>query len=211
MGTATGVEDPRRTVTGVVLAGGRGQRMGGADKGLVLLAGRELARHVLDALRPQVHEVIINANRNTEAYARMGCRVIGDALGGFHGPLAGMASAMRAARTRYIATVPCDAPFLPVDLVARLYAGLRAARAEIAAAEDGERLQPVFALLDCALLPALETYLARGERKIDRWYAEHRCTRVSFADHPRAFLNVNTPEEIAAAERELAAGDARSP
>jgi len=192
------------SVTGVILAGGEARRMGGRDKGLVPLAGRALVGHVIDVLAPQVREIIINANRNLEAYARFGHRVIPDTLEGFHGPLAGMASALQAATTTYIATAPCDSPFLPADLVARLYTGLQVEAAEVAVAHDGERMQPVFSLIDRRVLPGLLAFLGRGERKIDRWYAELRCVRVDFADARQTFVNINTPEEIAAAEAGLA-------
>lgn len=193
----------RSRITGVLLAGGRAQRMGGQDKGLVPVAGRPMAAWVLEALRPQVAAVIINANRNRESYAGFGHPVVADALEGYCGPLAGMASAMAAAETPYILTAPCDSPFLPGDLAARLYRALEVQQAEIAAAHDGERLQPVFALLATDLRASLEAYLAAGERKIDRWFQTRRLAVVDFSDQPRTFLNLNTPEELAAVEAQL--------
>lgn len=174
--------------------------MGGRDKGLVEVAGRPMIEYVLEALRPQVNTVLINANRNMETYARYGAAVIPDALPGFHGPLAGMASGMGAAHTPLIMTVPCDSPFVPTDLVQRLASAKQDANAEIAVAHDGKRMQPVFSMLDTALLNALETFLGRGERKIDRWFAEHRITIVDFSDRPETFINVNTPEEVSRVE-----------
>ncbi|ROR32320.1 molybdenum cofactor guanylyltransferase MobA [Inmirania thermothiophila] len=193
-------------VTGAVLAGGRGRRMGGRDKGLLELAGRPLAAHILDALRPQCEALLINANRNREAYEALGVPVVGDALAGFQGPLAGFAAALAAATTPLVATVPCDSPLVPPDLVARLRAALEAAGAEIAVAHDGRRLQPVFALLRRELLPSLEAYLAAGDRKIDLWYPRHRTVEVDFSDRPEAFMNANEPEQLAELAARVGAG-----
>ena len=193
-------------ITGVILAGGEARRMGGRDKGLVEVAGRPMIEYVLESLRPQVSSVLINANRNDEFYARYGVPVIADALSGFNGPLAGMASGMRVADTPMIITVPCDSPFVPGDLVTRLAGAKQDASAEIAVADNGERMQPVFALLDTSLLGSVEGFLARGERKIDRWFAEHRCTSVDFSDRPETFINVNTPEEVTRVEAMIRTG-----
>lgn len=190
-------------VTGVVLAGGRARRMGGQDKGLIELAGRPLVEHALAALGPQVAALMINANRNLERYRAYGHPVVADRVGDFSGPLAGMASALERATTGWIVTVPCDSPNVPADLVARLLAARAREDAELAVAHDGERLQPVFALLDRALLPSLEGFLAEGERKIDRWYARHRYARADFSDHPEAFLNANTPQDLERLEHAL--------
>jgi molybdenum cofactor guanylyltransferase len=196
--------DSRDTVTGVILAGGEARRMGGQDKGLIEIAGRPMIEYVIDAFRPQVGTLLINANRSHEHYGRYGLPVIADDSQGFNGPLAGMASSMRAAVTEYIATLPCDSPNVPPDLVARLYRRLRAENAEIAVAHSGERMQPVFSLLKCALLGSLMSYLDSGERKIDRWYARHRTATVDFSDRPDTFINVNTPEDIEKIEASLA-------
>ncbi|MCG3202830.1 MAG: Molybdenum cofactor guanylyltransferase [Gammaproteobacteria bacterium] len=190
----------RGEITGVVLAGGRATRMGGADKGLLRVAGRPMVEHVLRALRPQVGNLLVNANRNIDRYREFGVTVVTDLMEGFCGPLAGMASAMQVARTAYVLSVPCDSPFLSEDLAARLHRGLVLDGARIAVADSGGRLEPVFALLDRSLLPSLLAYLEAGERKIDRWYAQHPMTRVDFADESAMFLNLNTPEEVAAAE-----------
>jgi len=196
---------PRDQITGVVLAGGRSQRMGGQDKGLVELAGRTMIEHVVAALRPQVGALIINANRNQETYARLGYPVVPDGVGDYFGPLAGMASAMQKAGTRYILTAPCDSPLVPANLAERLYDAMSREDAEIAVAHDGERMQPVFALLRCDLLDSVLAFLASGERKIDRWYAQHRSALADFADRPETFLNVNTPAERATLEERLEA------
>ena len=196
---------PREEVTAVVLAGGRARRMGGEDKGLVEVAGRPMVAHTIDVLRPQTVEVIVNANRNTEAYrAITGCRVIADTVGGFAGPLAGMASALEASATRLLLTAPCDSPLLTGELGPRLHAAMSRYGAEIAVAHDGERMQPVFALLTRGLLPDLLAFLAAGERKIDTWYATRHAVTADFSDILDTFLNVNTPQERDRLERRLA-------
>jgi len=182
-------------ITGVILAGGRARRMGGKDKGLVTLAGRPMVEHVLEVLRPQVSTILINANRNSARYAAYGYPVVADRDGDFSGPLAGMASAMSEAPTPFIVTVPCDGPLLATDLVSRLALALARNQADLAVAHDGERMQPVYALLPVRLLPSLERWLAAGERKIDRWYALHHVALADFSDRARMFINVNTPED----------------
>ena len=199
---------PRREVTGVVLAGGRARRMGGADKGLVAVNGEAMVTHALRGLRPQVSALFINANRNQERYAALGdCKVIADADGDYAGPLAGMASAMQHATTRYILTVPCDSPLLAPNLGQRLFAALAADHGEISVAHDGTRMQPVFALLDCALRESIVGYLSGGGRKIDAWYAQRRLALADFADYPEMFLNINTPEDRDSLEKRLAGQD----
>ncbi len=199
--------DPRTEVTGVVLAGGQGRRMGGTDKGLLELAGKPMVQHVLERLRPQVKTVLINANRNTERYAKFGCQVVADRVGDFFGPLAGMASGMRAARTEFVLTVPCDSPLVAADLAERLASALNEHGADIAVASDGERLHPVFALLACRLYDSVVKFLEHGERKIDRWFEGQRTVVVDFSDRRRSFLNVNHPEDRDVLEQELATGD----
>ena len=193
----------RERVTGVILAGGRATRMGGVDKGLVPINGRPMIAWVIDVLRPQVADVMINANRNHERYGEFGCPVIDDGDSEFRGPLAGMASAMRTAGTPYIAVVPCDSPLINEELVARLYAAVVSSGSPIAAAHDGERLQPVFALLACDLLADLAGYLDDGQRKIDRWYARHGYATVDFSDMAESFANINAPEDRSALEQSL--------
>jgi molybdopterin-guanine dinucleotide biosynthesis protein A len=169
--------------------------MGGEDKGLVELAGRTMVGHVVERIRPQVGSLIINANRNLERYQTLGYPVISDEVGDFSGPLAGMASAMRLARTSYLATVPCDSPLIPEDLVRRLYDVLARDMAEISVAHDGVRMQPVCALLRCGLLSSLLDYLHAGGRKIDVWYGQHHFVTADFSDTPGSFVNINTPQE----------------
>jgi len=194
----------REQVTGVILAGGRATRMGGVDKGLVQIGGRPMIAWVVDTLRSQVADVLINANRNHDSYRGFGCDVVDDGDSEFRGPLAGMVSGMRAARTPYIAVVPCDSPLLHGSLVQRLHDAARASGAPIAAAHDGGRLQPVFALLSCELLDDLAGYLDDGERKIDRWYARHGYESVDFSDVAESFANINAPDDKRALERALA-------
>ncbi len=192
---------PSADITGLLLAGGQGARMGGADKGLLVLDGVTLAERVLQRLRPQVGTLLINANRHAEQWAGFDHPVIGDQLSGYPGPLAGMHAGLSACRTTWLATVPCDSPFLPADLVARLAAGLTQQEgAELAVARTADGLQPVFALLSCSLDAPLADYLAGGGRKLDRWMLSRRLAVVDFAD-AGAFANINTPEELAAAAR----------
>lgn len=182
-------------ITAVVLAGGRGRRMGGKDKGLVELNGAPLIEHVLSAVSPQTGELVINANRNIEEYQRYGFPVVSDTMTDYQGPLAGFASTMAAAETNYIVTIPCDSPLLPDDLVQRLVHALQREDAELAVAHDGKRLQPVFALIKVKLLPSLLEFLQRGDRKIDLWYAQHKMAKADFSDIPETFLNINTPAD----------------
>jgi molybdopterin-guanine dinucleotide biosynthesis protein A len=196
---------PRDDITGVVLAGGRARRMGGEDKGLVLVDGEAMVVHALRGLKPQAGALLINANRNRQHYAELGgCEVVADADGDYAGPLAGMASAMQRATTRYILTVPCDSPLLASDLGERLFAALVAEDTEISVAHDGVRMQPVFALLDCALHHSIVAYLGSGERKIDAWYASRHIALADLRDRPDMFLNINTPEDRDLLETRLA-------
>lgn len=196
---------PGGEVTGLLLAGGRATRMGGRDKGLIDLAGRSLAAHVLATLTPQVDALLINANRHEDEYAALGAPVVRDPLEGFLGPLAGVLAGLEAASTPLVATLPCDSPFVPPDLVARMRTGLDRAGAGIAVAHDGERRQPVFMLLHTDLAPDLRAWLEQGGRKIDAWYEGHTIADVDFSDAPETFININTPDERDAAADRLAA------
>ena len=183
-------------ITGVILAGGQGRRMGGVDKGLRELRGKPMVKWVLERIAPQVDEVLINANQNLEVYAGFGPRVIPDEIGGFAGPLAGLQRGLSEARHPLVATVPCDTPFLPADLVARLHAALTAHGAQLAVARTGDQPHPVFCLCRRDVLPHLTQFLAGGGRKIDAWYATLNVAEVAFDDEPAAFSNINTPEEL---------------
>jgi molybdopterin-guanine dinucleotide biosynthesis protein A len=188
-------------VTGLILAGGQGRRMGGVDKGLQVLRGKPMVAWVLERLKPQVTEVIINANQNQAEYARFGCRVVGDEIGGFAGPLAGLHAGLRANVHPFLVTVPCDSPFLPLDLVRRLHAALVANHADLAVAKTGDQPHPVFSLVRESLAGHLAQFLAGGGRKIDAWYASLKVVEVPFDDEPDAFSNINTPEELAEHEK----------
>lgn len=193
--------DPIRTedITGLVLAGGRGSRMGGVDKGLQNHRGLPLALHALLRLQPQVGHTMINANRNLAAYESMGVPVWPDPLADYPGPLAGLLAGLEHCETPYLVTVACDTPDFPADLVARLAQALAAGDAEIAMAatrEDGTvQRQPVFCLLQASLLDSLVAYLHGGQRKIDRWASQHRCVEVVF-DDGAAFFNANTLTDL---------------
>ncbi|WP_035854786.1 molybdenum cofactor guanylyltransferase MobA [Dechloromonas agitata] len=186
----------RPDITGVVLAGGLGRRMGGVDKGLQLLHGRPMAAWVAERLAPQVDELLINANQNAERYAALGHRIIADQVPGFAGPLAGLHAALSAASHPWVATAPCDSPFLPTDLVARLSDALITRNADLAVARTFDQPHPVFCLCKRDLLPHLTAYLASGERKFDRWYATLQAVEVAFDDEAAAFENINTRDEL---------------
>lgn len=186
----------RSDITGIVLAGGQGRRMGNVDKGFVDFGGRPLVAHVIARLAPQVATIVVNANRNAERYAAFGYPVVADAVGGYAGPLAGLHAGLSAAKTDFVATSPCDSPFLPDDLVARL-AGAFGAPIDIAVARTFDQPHPVFALARRSVLPHLTRFLESGGRKIDAWYATLPMTEVGFDDEPDAFRNINTPAELA--------------
>jgi molybdopterin-guanine dinucleotide biosynthesis protein A len=191
----------RDAITGLVLAGGRGQRLGGVDKGLQDWRGQPLVDHAIARLAPQVRELMISANRNTADYARRAARVLADASADFPGPLAGVLAGLRAAPTPWLAVVPCDSPRLPADLVERLALGLDG-RAGAVVQRDlgaaGVRLEPVCCLLSTTLADDLARYLAGDGRKVEAWLSRH-ATPVRF-DRPEdvaAFANINTPDDLA--------------
>jgi molybdenum cofactor guanylyltransferase len=186
----------RIAVTGLILAGGQGRRMGGVDKGLQLLRDRPLIAWVLERLGPQVDEILVNANQNLERYRSFGHPVLPDEVGGFAGPLAGVERGLALARNELVVTAPCDSPFLPAELVARLHQGLSQNGAELAVARTGEQAHPVFCLCQRSLHADLRDYLAGGGRKIDAWYARLRVAEVPFDDMPEAFSNINTRDEL---------------
>jgi molybdenum cofactor guanylyltransferase len=199
---------PATAITGLVLAGGRGQRMGGADKGLQVLQGRPLAAHVLARLAPQVGALAINANRHADTYAALGApwhaQVLADTLPDYPGPLAGLLAGLAAARTDWLLAAPCDSPWLPDDLAAQLADAALAGNADIATvttrnAAGVVSLHPVFVLLRTTLADDL-AFLGAGERKVRAWYARHRTAEVAFADE-RAFYNINSLQELADLDR----------
>ena len=182
------------TITGLLLAGGQGRRMGGVDKGLQTLRGKPMAQWALERLAPQVDEVLINCNQNLDAYSRFGHRLVPDEIGGFAGPLAGLHAGLKAATHCLVATVPCDSPFLPLDLVQRLHQHLQ--DKDLAVAKTGAQAHPVFSLVRKDVAGNLEAFLRAGGRKIDAWYASLRTVEVSFDDEADAFRNINTLEEL---------------
>ncbi len=195
-------------VTGLILAGGRGTRMGGTDKGLQIFRGQPLALNTLERLQMQqgqaLAEVMINANRNLSAYAAFGTPVWPDTLDGFAGPLAGFMTGLEHCQTPLLLTVPCDTPLFPLDLVQRMHQALRREQADLAMAaaceEDRQlRAQPVFCLMRVGLLESLVAFTQQGGRKIDAWTALHRTVLVPFnepTDNPQAFFNANTAAQL---------------
>jgi molybdopterin-guanine dinucleotide biosynthesis protein A len=186
-------------ITGLILAGGRGTRMGTVDKGLQDFRGKPMVVHVIARLAPQVQGLMINANQNLDTYRAFGFPVWPDKVQEFAGPLAGLQAGLAHCATPYLVTAPCDSPFMPDDLVPRLSAALIEANADVAVAVTGNgasrQPHPVFCLLKCALLPNLEAYLAQGGRKVDAWYASLGVAEVEFNDEA-AFRNINTLEEL---------------
>ena len=188
-------------VTGLILAGGQGRRMGGVDKGLQPFRGKRLVDHAFERLAPQVGGIIVNANQNQDLYRSLGVRVVSDAIDGYAGPLAGLHAGLSVSRRPYLVSVPCDSPFLPSDLVDRLFAGLEGSGAELAVARTGKWLQPVFCLLRSGVRDQLTDFLKGGGRKVDAWYATLRVCEVAFDDEEDAFSNINTSEELKAFEQ----------
>ena len=188
-------------ITGLILAGGRGSRMGNVDKGLQPFKDKPMVAHVLARFQPQVDEVLINANRSIDEYAALGHRVIPDAINGFAGPLAGLHIGMTHAAHPLVATTPCDSPFLPLDLIARLAAAMQKEDADLAVAKTFDQPHPVFCLVKTSLSPHLQAFLESGQRKIDKWYATLHVVEVAFDDQEAAFSNINTVEELKSFEQ----------
>ncbi|MCC4265620.1 molybdenum cofactor guanylyltransferase [Oceanimonas baumannii] len=181
-------------ITAVILAGGRGLRMQGADKGLLPLWGQPLVSHLLGRLTPQVGQVLINANRNLEHYRGL-APVIPDDDYHFAGPLAGFQAGLNHAPSEWVLFVPCDSPLVPDDLAARLCAAVHR-HDDIAVVDDGARLHTATALIHQSLLPSLCNYLDGGDRKLQLWYERHRLIPVDFSDEADAFDNLNTPQAL---------------
>ena len=190
---------PQSGLTGLVLAGGMGRRMGGVDKALLSLHGRPLLAHVVERLRPQVDEILINANGVDVRYAAFGERVVADEIGSRPGPLAGLHAGLVHSKHPWVLAVPCDAPCLAPDLGARLMRGIQHSDTEIVIARVGGRVQPVFCLVSAALANPLRDYLAGGGRAVMGWIETRRASIVDFY-YVAAFTNVNTPEELASLE-----------
>lgn len=186
-------------IAGLILAGGLGSRLGGVDKGLVELDGKPLVAHVIERLAPQVGDLMINANRNLEAYAAFGVPVLPDRVAGYLGPLAGVDAGLAACADAidWIVTAPCDSPFLPTDLVGRLLSAAQAAGTEVAMPRAAGQYQPVFLLVHRRAAAALRAYLDEDGRKVERWVRAQRHVVVDFEDCPQAFVNINTAAELA--------------
>ena len=197
------VFDAKENLSAVILAGGQGSRMGHSDKGLVMLAGRPLIEHVIECIAMQVTHVLINANRNLAEYQKYGYPVITDENDEFMGPLAGIVSALGDVQTPYLLVCPCDTPHPPKDLAQRLHNMLTEHNADIAVADDGERIHPVFCLMKTDLRSSLSEYLTQGGRKIDRWFDKLKTVRCDFGDKADAFRNINTPEDLSKLEKEM--------
>lgn len=194
-------------ISAVILAGGQGRRMQGADKGLLTLWGQPLVAHGCARLKPQVAELLINANRNSSRYQEFAPTFSDDVdkdndaepAVDFNGPLAGFAAGLRHAAHDWVLFVPCDSPLLPLDLAKRLTAAI-SHPGQIAVAHDGERLHAATVLLHKSLLPSLQDYLSKGDRKLQLWYAQHEVILVDFSDQQSAFTNLNTPDALAELE-----------
>jgi molybdopterin-guanine dinucleotide biosynthesis protein A len=183
-------------ISGVILAGGLGRRMGGVDKGLQRLDDKPMVQWVLERFAPQVDEVWINANQNAERYAAFGYPLLPDQIQGFAGPLAGLHAALSQATHPLVASVPCDSPFLPNDLVARLATALESPAVQLAVARTFAQPHPVFCLCQRALLPHLTAFLQSGNRRFEHWYATLNIVEVAFDDEAEAFSNINTHAEL---------------
>ncbi|MHB8666627.1 MAG: molybdopterin molybdotransferase MoeA [Burkholderiales bacterium] len=207
----SGAERADDRVTGLILAGGQGRRMGNVDKGLELFRGKRLVDHVYERLAPQVGGVIVSANQNHDAYKTFGVRVVSDAIGNFAGPLAGLHAGLSVSRRPYLASVPCDTPFLPKNLVERLMAQLEQSGADLAVARTGNQPHPVFCLARRGVLEHLTNFLKGGGRKIDAWYASLDVVEVNFDDQAEAFTNINTPEQLATFASASGAAPAAAP
>lgn len=183
-------------ISGVILAGGRGSRLSGDDKGLIEVAGEPMINLIIERFLPQVSNVVINANRNIATYERYGFPVIEDSHVDFAGPLAGMSAALNTCSTSHLATVPCDTPFLPSDVVSRLATALVDTESQIAIARGGDRPQPAFTLLSVNLAQSLCNFLRDGGRKISTWYKTQNYVEVDFGPDATPFANVNTPQDL---------------
>ncbi len=188
-------------ITGVIIAGGQARRMGNVEKGFIPLAGKPMIQYVIDALRPQVGELLINANQDLDAYRRLGLPVISDHLPGQLGPLAGFATALNAASREWVQIAPCDGPFLTSDLVPRLHRQLMESEAVACIPHDGTRLQPLFGLFHRSLAPSIQRFLDKGDRKLHLWLESQQFTVADFSDCPKSFSNINTPQQLAQAEQ----------
>ena len=182
-------------ISAITLSGGRATRMGGVDKGLILLQNKPLIQHVISRLQPQVDEIFINANREIAQYEAFGFKVLQDENQDFAGPLAGILLGLKHAKHELVLAVPCDSPLLPADLVARLYNGMAESRMDIVVASSDGNAHPVFCLMKKSVLPSLIDFLDDGERRVSAWQKSQAYCEVDFSDCNNAFVNLNTLEE----------------
>ena len=187
----------------IILSGGRATRMNGVDKGLVLLQNKPLIQHVIERLSPQVDEILINANREIAQYAAFGLKVLQDENQDFAGPLAGILLGLKHAKHDLVLSVPCDSPILPLDLVERLHNNMLENRMDIAVASSDGNAHPVFCLMKKSVLPSLVDFLNAGERKVSAWQKSQKYIKVDFSDCADAFVNLNTPQDLADLEQKL--------
>ena len=195
----------KNNVTGLILAGGRAQRMGGIDKGLIPFKGKPLIESAIALLQPQVEHILINANRNLEQYAKYGYPVLPDEKQNFSGPLAGFLVGLKHCTTTYMLTSPCDSPLLPSDLTVKMMTELERGGFDLVYASSKEAnqkiwAQPVFCLMRRDLSRSLESFLSAGDLKIDQWFKKIKASTVVF-ENAIAFSNVNTPEELQSLEK----------
>ncbi|MBA1444151.1 MAG: molybdenum cofactor guanylyltransferase [Chromatiales bacterium] len=189
------------SIAGVILAGGQASRMGGEDKGLTPLNGRLLIEYVIEAVKPQTDHLLISANRNFDRYGNFGFAVIPDPIDGFPGPLAGMLSALQHTTADLLLTVPCDGPWVPTNLLERLFTTLANENADVCCVHDGERMHPVFSLIRRELTTELTAYIDAGGRAVHRWFKQQRLALADFSSDPELFTNINTPGELERIEK----------
>lgn len=190
-------------ISTIILAGGRATRMGCVDKGLISLKNKPLIQHVISRLQPQTNEILINANREIAQYEAFGLPVLQDENAEFVGPLAGICLGLKHAKHEFVLSVPCDSPLLPLDLALRLLNGMLESRADIAVASSGGDVHPVFCLMKKSVLPSLVDFLDAGERKVSAWQKSQQYCEVDFSDCNEAFVNLNTPEDLASLEQKF--------
>ena len=188
-------------ITGIILAGGLARRMGGVDKGLIPFLNKPMITHVVNQLKPQVEHMLINANREIERYEALGLSVVQDQITDFAGPLAGLHTGMKHAKTEFVLSVPCDSPLLPNNLAIHLMHALQENNADIVIATTGPQTHSVFCLCRTNLVADLEEFLTAGGRKVEDWQKKHHLTMVSFDDQSTAFSNINTMDDLAELER----------
>ncbi len=190
-------------VSAIILAGGRATRMGGIEKGLVLLQNQPLIAHVIDRLTPQVDKILINANRELKQYAAFNLPILQDENPDYIGPLAGFSLGLQHCQHDHLLTVPCDSPLLPLDLTQRLLDAIKLHNADIAVATSANNSHPVFSLCKKSVLPSLTNFINQGGRKVSAWQKSLNYIEVDFSDNDEAFINLNTLEDLSALELKL--------